>query len=383
MTRTAGIALAVALPLCLLAQTPPDAARLKQLLEGHRLFELRDAIAAKTAPPFYEGVVAGAFGRFDEAERLLAQAIREASTAPAADEAREALAHVYLLTGQSVEATSLIDELLKTHPGSADYRNARDFLARFRDQRVESRRPRSMTCTVRPDGLSLPLEVNGTSVEWLVDTGFSNAALNESEAQMLGLSIQTGGQTQDFNGGSAPARTAVADRMVIGGTVLRDVPLLVFPDSQPPWNELPAGHRGATGLPVALALQTFGWTRDGTCQIGAPAAPTDATAPPNLVFDESSLILRALFEGRPLDFVLDSGNQADAQLWARFADEFASLVREKGRKSTRAVSQIGGTGTRETINLPEVRLDIGGFAAVLRPAEIFASPTGDGAHHGN
>jgi len=55
------------------------------------------------------------------------------------------------------------------------------------------------------------------------------------------------------------SRTAVAAPVAVGGTKLRDVAMLVMPDSQPPWNDFEAGRRGAVGLPVALALRTLRW----------------------------------------------------------------------------------------------------------------------------
>ncbi len=211
-----------------------------------------------------------------------------------------------------------------------------------------------------------------------MDTGFSNAALSESEARMLGLTVAAGGVTGDMQGGTAPARTAVADRMTIGDTVLRDVPLIVYPDTQPPWNELPAGRRGALGLPVAVALQTIGWTTSHTCQIGAENSVA-AGPRANLAFDQASLIARARFGTRPLDFVLDTGNQGGTQLWSRFARDFPALVRDQGRKSTKTLEQIGGAKQQDIVVLPEAHLGIGTFDAVLRPAEVFGQSVGDDA----
>jgi hypothetical protein len=42
--------------------------------------------------------------------------------------------------------------------------------------------------------------------------------------------------------------------MVIGDAELRNVPVLVVPDSQPPWNEQPPGKRGTIGVPEARRL---------------------------------------------------------------------------------------------------------------------------------
>lgn len=383
MTRAAvALLVAAVLPWCLQAQTSSDPARLKQLHDAHQIFELRAAVEGHTVPAFYAGVVAAAFGEFRIGEQLLTQAVRSASNVAAANAARESLIGLYMVTGQSSGAVRVMDELLASAPTRTDIRSARTFLARFGDQRVESRRQADVECGATAGGIVLPVSINGKTVHWLLDTGFSNGALNESEARMLGLTVAAGGVTGDMQGGTAPARTAVADRMTIGDTVLRDVALIVYPDTQPPWNELPAGRRGALGLPVAVALQTIAWTTSHTCQIGTEGS--GAAGPgANLAFDEASLIARAKFDTRPLDFVLDTGNQGGTQLWSRFARDFPALIRDKGRKTTKTLQQIGGAKQQDVVVLPEAHLGIGTFDAVLRPAEVFGKSVGDELHHGN
>jgi hypothetical protein len=69
-------------------------------------------------------------------------------------------------------------------------------------------------------------------------------------------------------------------------------------------------------------------------------------------------------------------------LWDRFARDFPELV-STGRRSTRQVQQIGRSAEREIIAIPELRLRVGGFDGVLRPANIFSKPVGNDLQHGN
>ena len=205
------------------SQAPSDTTALRQLYERHRWFELREAVAGKTVSALYSGAVASAFNRTADAERLLNRAVRESSTTEVANEAREALG-----------------------------------------------RGQPFRCSISASGVRLPVVVNGHAVEWLFDSAFSHSALSESEARMLGISVRSATATaEDFAGGTTSTRTAVADRMAIGDAEVRNVPVLVFPDNQPPWNEQARGKRGTIGLPVVLALQGIRWTRDGTCQVGS------------------------------------------------------------------------------------------------------------------
>ena len=361
------------------------AASLQELYEQHRWFDLRDALAGKTVPALYLGAVASAFNRPADAERYLNRAIREASTTEAANDARDALMNLYMRLGRSSDMVRVLDDAFAAAPSRSDLLNARQAFESFRrlpNQSARGGQRQPFQCDVTAKGIVLPAIINGKSVRWLFDSGFSHAAMSESEARMLGISVPGATATAgDLAGGTASMRTAIAERVAIGDSELRNVPVLVFPDSQPPFNEHAPGQRGAIGLPVALALQGIQWKKDGTCQMGSNPS---GTVPPdgNLAFDGVTPLIRVHYSGKPLEFVLDTGNQASTQLWQRFARDFQELA-ATGRKGTRVVHQIGGAVEREIITIPELRLRVGGFDSVLRPANIFSKPVGNDFQHGN
>lgn len=366
------------------AQTPDDMS-LQRLYERHRWFELREAVAGKRVPALYLGAVASAFNRTADAETYLERAVREASTTDAATDAREALASLYMRLGRSSDMVRVLDDALAAAPSRSDLGNARQAFDAFRripNQSARMGRRRSFQCSVSANGVILPAVVNGKPVEWLFDSAFSHSAMSESEARLLGIRAQGASATaEDFAGGTTSTRTAVAERVVIGDAELRNVPVLVFPDSQPPFNEHAPGKRGAIGLPVALALQSIRWTKEGTCQVGPDPIRT-ASPDGNLAFDGVTPVARVQLSGQPLDLVLDTGNQGGTQLWERFARDFPELA-STGRRSTRQVQQIGGSADREVIAIPELRLRVGGFDSLLRPANIFSKPVGNDLQHGN
>jgi hypothetical protein len=136
------------------------------------------------------------------------------------------------------------------------------------------------------------------------------------------------------------------------------------------------------GLPVALALQTIRWTSRGTCETGPrPGAVHDSQG--NLAFHGVAPQVQAIFGGRSLTFDLDTGNQRQTQLWSRFAADFPELVAREGTKGRVTLNQVGGSREHEVIVLPEVRMRIGGFDTLLRPANIFFPPVGNARSHGN
>jgi Aspartyl protease len=362
-----------------------DEVELRRLFATNSWFELRDAIEGRNAASLYRGAVASAFNRASDAEAYLNRAIREASNAEAANEAREALANLYMRLGRSSDMLRVLDDALAAAPSRADISNVRQAFEPFRgapNQSAQVGRRQPFRCFVSANSVILPVVVNGQSVEWLFDSAFTHSAMSESEARMLGISARGASVTaEDFQGGKTSSRTAVADRMRIGDAELHNVPVLVFPDSQPPWNEQIPGKRGTIGLPVVIALQAIRWTRDGTCQLG-PDPTRTAGIYGNLAFDGVTPLTRVLVSGKPLEFVLDTGNQAGTQLWERFARDFPEMV-SLGSKSTRQVRQIGGSSERRIVAIPELRLQVGGLETVLQPANVFSRPVGNDLQHGN
>ena len=107
MTRAAIlVAVVAAFAVTTRAQTDP----LREMFDKHRWFELRDATAGRNAAPLYRGAVAVAFNLVIEAEPQLRQAIREAKTPAAANEAREILLNLYMRLGRSAAMLRLLDE---------------------------------------------------------------------------------------------------------------------------------------------------------------------------------------------------------------------------------------------------------------------------------
>ena len=54
-----------------------------------------------------------------------------------------------------------------------------------------------------------------------------------------------------------------------------------------------------------------------------------------------------------------------------------------GRKGTKAVHQIGGSTEQQIVVIPRISLRVGGFDALLQPANVFSKPVGNDFQHGN
>jgi hypothetical protein len=366
--------------------TAGETATLKKLYEQHRWFELRDAVKShKDAPALYLGAVASAFNDVKGAEKYLNRAIELALNSDDAAEAHEMLGYIYARSGRYHEVVQQLDLMRKIRPGRTDVENVRTIYAAFSqhpDQSVARYRPTLLHADVSKEGVVLPVSIHGKTVHWLLDTDFNLPAMSESEARLLGVAVdEVSAQAVDSAGGATKVRTAVVDELAIGDMHLRNVSFLIVPDSQPPMDGLPPGSRGLVGFPIAFALRSIGWKSDGTFEIGfAPSRHTSSER--NLFFDGVSPVTRVKCEGKELDFILDTGNLAGTQLWSRFASDFATLMKQRGTKGTKTVTEVGGSNEREITLLPEIQLRVGGLTTTLRPAPVFSKPVGDDFHHG-
>jgi hypothetical protein len=287
-----------------------------------------------------------------------------------------------LRTGQYADARRLIDEMLALEPRE-DLKNARAVFANGPNMGV-SRGAARFTCEASGTGVLLPLTVDGRRVTWLMDTGANISFISDAEAERIGLTIRdSDGRASDHAGGSAGVRTAVARRVVIGRTELRNVQFLVTPAEQMPWKELPPGKQGIVGLPLLIAQDALKWTRTGGCSTGLSAGSLGRSrGVPNLRYEGTHLVTKVESDGKVLDFILDTGNQAGTQLWERFGRDFAPFVKERGRKGIERVTQFGGAADREIVLLSAMRLRVGGRETHLAEGKLFSRPVGDDRFHG-
>ncbi len=358
----------------------------KTLYDQHRWFELRDVLKNQEAPVLYKGAIASAFNDPQSAEKYLNEAVRLNPATKEAADARDMLIDLYGRLGRYHEALREIDEALKIKPGRADLTNARLLFAawsRHPDQSIARNRPSHFQGQADRDGIVPPTSIHGKIAHWALDTGANFSMISEKEAALFGIAVdETSASVKDGAGGTAKIRTAVVDELTVGDSILRNVAFLVLPDSQEPMSDLKAGERGVIGIQVPIALRSLAWKADGAFESGfGSAGPASVDA--NLCFDGLNPVTRIEFQGRQLDFILDSGESAGSQFWTRFADDFPALLKERGSKRTRKVTETGGSNERQITELPEIRFRVGGFEATLRPANVFSKPVGDDFHYGH
>lgn len=343
----------------------------RSLYEGHHWFALRSLVMRGGISGFYRGAVECAFNRPKAAKEDLGAVIRNAPHSADAYEAHSLLAGLYLRSGQFREALAEADAMLAERPGAEDAKNVKPLfsaLSQFPDQRVVQKQISTVAMHIKDGNLFVPLKVNGTGASYIVDTGFSTSAVSESEAVRLGLAIHDiSTKTDSMTGAPVSVRVAVADNLNIGHIQLANVAFLVYPDKQPPFDELPAGERGILGIPILLALETIRWTPDATFTVGWPTK-AGAMGQENLCFEGAFPVVQIGFRHSVLDFTVDTGAQ-NTDLYQAFANTFSDLVKS-GKRESHKLTGVGGSANVDAVILPSVTLRIGGHDVLLRPAHV-------------
>jgi predicted aspartyl protease len=351
-------------------QSSPD---LKSLYDGHHWFQLRDAISKSDPSPLYQGAVAAAFDRRDEAEKYLEPAINIAPASQEATEARNILISIQMRAGHYTQAAGRMKEQIAARPGkpsSDDDRAMSDAFAKLPDMTVTYHDSSTQHYKMSGDSLSIPIAVNGRRADFILDSDSDISVISVSEAARLGMPVMTG---KVRLGGEAEVREndagiVVAKNLAIGNIEFRNVAFVVVPDNQEPFVDLPAGQKGILGLPVMLGLKTLRWRRGSEIEIGFAAAAKDLSRA-NLCFDEGDPVALAEFQQREIEFLLDTGAD-ESELWPPFAKEFSEVMSQSSKKESKTVSGFTGSKDVDVITLPEVQIKFAGFDASLRPATV-------------
>jgi hypothetical protein len=252
-------------------------------------------------------------------------------------------------------------------------------LSEFPQQRVERRRISRIATSVQ-DAFRAPVAINGAHRNCLFDTGANFSVISVSQARQLHL-VTLRGAGGTLGDGRGPysltvGDVALADRVTIGDSTIRNVVFLIQPDER--FTDTPEQQRGVIGLPVILALRTLRWVRGESLEFGFPSERKDIYKS-NLCFDSAFSVVAAGTGQRRLRFSFDTGATL-TDLYARFGREFPELVKA-GRKDLAERTGAGGTVRDDVVVVPRLPILLGGFPGILRSANLY--PNEDSPWHGN
>lgn len=354
---------------------PASERRWQRLYESGRCFELR---AAQPTTDFHRAALAALFHQPEEAQRRLAAVIeREPKRA---DVARSLLVNVLLREGRYAAAAEALEKLAASprlkKKERDEVRNAQALFGSFRgvgDLRISGPVRTETPYEWNGEGIWLPGRVGGEEVRLFLDTGANLSAISRNLAKQLGLRmVAAGASLGSMTSQKVTVDLAVAERIAIGEMTAENVTFLVMADENQPFRDWPLERRIIAGLPLQLALGSWGFSPDG--RLTLERGPRNAGSG-NLCFDGLLPVLEGAYQGRPLLFGFDTG-AADVDLHPAFYQQFRAMVEQQGKVQTRKVGGVGGDEMFSVKTLAALSLVLGGRTAELKDVDVFLRPVG-------
>ena len=354
-----------------------DESPLRTALDEHRWFDLRDAVMSGPAPPLYRFFVAAVFNDQRSALESMSAVTHSGAKADQLAPLHYALYRLYYRLGRYRESAA---EERRTWAMASDSRpdeaSKADLAAleQLPDMQLVSRRPASVTFTTWDGRIVSPVTINGHSTRVPIDTGATISAVTESQAKNLGLRLIDGQPLfEGFTGKNQQmSHYAVADRLEMGRTVLRNVSFVVLPDDLDAFSGLPPNERGVIGMPVLLAVQTLHWDRAHNLSLGFPAKPFDVRNA-NLSFEGLDTLAQVEVAGHRLAVHLDTGSSLST-MWPMFVKNYPELLEGSHESKTGLNGATGSADIRSAI-MPELRMTVAGFPILFRDAPVLLQST--------
>lgn len=351
-------AVALAVPVPHNADNP--LAHLVRLYENLRFFELREAVAGMAdnravAMEFFRGAVAVAFNRLEPAVEALRDYLEAAADLTPRSLTRESLtllAEAYSRQGRYGDAARAHRLILERFSAGLD----RAHKAHFEDQynlwsALAGTPPQTIElgngATIRMTNRYFPARIGDR--EYLVgtDTGSNVSVIyeslaNEQSIPLVGRDIKV----QTVTGKTIIGRAGVVREIRIGPIVVRNVVVLVLPDSFFRSSSPRTGveRRALLGMPVLAALGELTETRAGDLII--PARPAHRSAG-NMCFFGSMPVVEVLHRGTRLSLCLDTGSPT-TYLYPPFFRRYRGEIQARSRPR---VSLLHGVGNERSVEI--------------------------------
>jgi hypothetical protein len=360
----------ILISLCLagLLYPAPPQPDLEALWKANRWFELRNAVQTGAPPEFFQGAVAAAFGLNPEAIRLLTRAAESDPDSTHRAFAAGYLAAVCARLGQYRDAFDWHRRMAAASsfqaPSPIAQSQSQALLKAFSalpDQQVERRGYSRLKCSQDPGVVAIPVEIDGHSGCYSLDTGSAFSSIGESEARRIGLEMQAEGF--DLNG--VHVRVGLAHELKAGQFRIRNAAFVVFPGDSQAFGAQPA----ILGIPLVLAFEAVRWSDRASVELGA-AAP--GAAAPNLHFNSMLPVVGVDMVGRRVELQLDTGSD-HTFLWPEFAGAFPAVTGLSGPLDHYRQLGLFGETSVAFRPIPELQVSLGGSPLTLRNVKLLTA----------
>ncbi len=380
---------AVLVPILIGAPEPgrgQTADRLEKLFEERRFFELAAALDTETGTnpelAFYRGITANVFNRPKESAAFLTSYLRDAGSSLPELRLREALGaladdYVKLFDyGRAAETRSrflpLLERDLKPSDlaGFASVIDMYKALAGAPPQTIDIPGDTEIHLTAAGE---IPAEIGGHAIPLLPDTGSALSMIIRSEAQRLGLSVlDVRVQVGTATGRNVTAQPCIVPELRFGGIVVRNAVFLAVQDEMLYFPEIKRRRNGLIGFPILAALKELTFTRRGEFLV---ASPPRLEGPPNFFLERTDPILTADYQGRQLQFFLDTG-AIQTELFPPFYRKFTAEIMTRGLHVPEVIEGVGTQTRTEAYLLSGLSFKIAGREVIFeKKLPVLTRPT--------
>ena len=367
------------------ATTPAAApARWDTLYSTHRLFELRETVAATqiAASPsvqFYRGIVAHAFNNNDVAISALAPIVDSAPSGITPLQyaaATDALADSYRRVFRYRESANAYASALRRGRPALDSATRSEFtawnaiglaLANVAPQRVIWS-DQANNSIVSNDSVSyaLTVAINGDTSDALLGVSATSrvTTLDSTTAAAHSVRQLPGTVSVVLRGVPYKARVGVIERLGIGAAQLANVPVLIVSDASMRSANGLVPLRGFVARPVLAALGTVTFSRDGHIALSSPGVDTDTSTAPSVAFLSNATLVDVIFRDRRAPLLLDM-HETRTLLYPGFLTQFPAAVGNATLTTYVAPGRSGAVMSLPAYVIPNLVLTIGGRQVTL------------------
>lgn len=219
--------------------------------------------------------------------------------------------------------------------------------------------------------LEIPVHVGKNEECFLFDTGANISVVSESYAEKLGIKkLNTSFQIRASQGKRVESDLGVADSIIIGNIIFRNVVFIIMPDDKLDFRGTGFRIRGAIGYPVISAMKEIHIIRDSLLSV--PLKQTSSKLN-NLAMNGLMPIVQAITENDTLAFQFDTGaDQTD--LFSTFYNKHEEAVKKKGILRTKYISGAGGTKAFDVYDIQYMIFKIGSNKVILPRVSIHPEP---------
>ncbi len=214
----------------------------------------------------------------------------------------------------------------------------------------------------------LPVRIANDSSWWIFDTGANFSTVVESAAARWGLTLSPDtSSVASITGLRVKLRTAVLPLARIGDIEVRNMVVLVVPDSALHIGPISHQITAILGFPVIEAMKVVTVTRD---RLVVMRPPTDG-AETDLLLEYLTPLVSATVDSRTGLYHLDTG--ANTTTFSRkFVDAYPELFSGM-EASDKDQTGAGGSRSFRVYTLPSLHFSLGAHSTTLRNAEVNAA----------